>query len=114
MGTRVALPSNARQAKRVENARFTCRDKSILPISYVMTSLSQESESADSVLVFLDMTRQHNMQREVRKSEERYRAVVERAREIIFSLTPEATISSLNPAFDAATIWMSPDFLCFM
>ena len=49
-------------------------------------------------------------------SEERYRSVVEGATEIIFTLDPDGTILSLNPAFEAATgarmsDWIGRSFL---
>src|SRR6266566_598797 len=41
----------------------------------------------------------------LRDSEERYRTLVEGVRDIIFALSPEGTISSLNPAFETITGW---------
>jgi PAS domain S-box-containing protein len=63
------------------------------------------------VLVFLDMSRQQEMERAVRKSEERYRTLVETAREVIFTLAPERTFTSLNPAFESVTGWKAEDWL---
>ncbi|HET8799116.1 MAG TPA: PAS domain S-box protein [Thermoanaerobaculia bacterium] len=44
-----------------------------------------------------------NGRRELAASEERYRAVVEGASEIILSLSPEGRLTTLNAAFDAVT-----------
>src|SRR5881628_1880782 len=41
----------------------------------------------------------------LRESEERYRTLVEGVRDIIFALSPEGTIASLNPAFATITGW---------
>lgn len=41
----------------------------------------------------------------LRQSEERYRNLVESAPDVIYTLSPEATITSLNPAFEGITGW---------
>jgi len=45
----------------------------------------------------------------LRASEERYRLLVERARDAIFTLTPEGAFSSVNPAFESITGWRTAD-----
>ena len=47
----------------------------------------------------------------LRSSEQRYRAIVQAARDVIFSLTPKGRISSLNPAFEETTGWRVSDWL---
>ena len=44
-----------------------------------------------------------------RSTEERYGQVVERAGDAIFTLTPEGTLSSVNPAFQRITGWAPGD-----
>ncbi len=41
--------------------------------------------------------------RNLRVSESRYRSLVDRARDVIFTVSPEGRITSLNPAFEAVT-----------
>ncbi|MGO8970272.1 MAG: response regulator [Myxococcaceae bacterium] len=45
----------------------------------------------------------------LRASEERYRLLVDRARDAIFTLTPEGAFSSVNPAFESMTGWRTAD-----
>ncbi|MGH2569233.1 MAG: PAS domain S-box protein, partial [Bacteroidota bacterium] len=47
----------------------------------------------------------------LRSSEERYRTLVESARDVIYTLSPQATITSLNPAFEMITGWPSREWL---
>ncbi|HYT04960.1 MAG TPA: response regulator [Gemmatimonadales bacterium] len=46
-----------------------------------------------------------------RQSEERYRTLVEGVRDLIFALSPEGAITSLNPAFETITGWPPGDWL---
>src|SRR5437879_3313909 len=46
-----------------------------------------------------------------RQSEERYRTLVEGVRDIIFALSPEGTITSLNPAFETITGWRREEWV---
>jgi len=41
----------------------------------------------------------------LRQSEEKYRSLVETARDVIFTLSTDGTITSLNPAFETITGW---------
>jgi PAS domain S-box-containing protein len=47
----------------------------------------------------------------VRKSETRYRRVIDEAMEIIFSVTLQGTILSLNPAFQECTGWRRDEWI---
>ncbi|MCI0707480.1 MAG: PAS domain S-box protein [Ignavibacteriae bacterium] len=47
----------------------------------------------------------------LRISEERYRTLVESARDVIYTLSREGTITSLNPAFERITGWEINDWL---
>src|SRR5437667_1059348 len=46
-----------------------------------------------------------------RQGEERFRALVEGVRDIIFALSPEGTITSLNPAFETITGWRREEWV---
>ncbi|MBI3789048.1 MAG: PAS domain S-box protein [Ignavibacteriales bacterium] len=47
----------------------------------------------------------------LRISEERYRTLVETARDVIYTLSMDGTITSLNPAFEHLTGWSRSDWL---
>ncbi len=48
---------------------------------------------------------------ELHKSEAKYRQLVDNLNEIIFMLTPEGIISSINPAFEKITDWGREEFI---
>ncbi len=64
-------------------------------------------------LRFQDEQRQRELQEAmhiVQQSEQRYRSLVETANDMIFTLSPDDTIVSLNPAFAAMTGWLRADW----
>jgi len=48
---------------------------------------------------------------ELRQSEERYRKLINSARDVIFTISTDGRITSLNPAFDIFTGWSRADWL---
>ena len=61
--------------------------------------------AADRVALFLEAEESHLAGIELRDSEERYRSLIEEARDAIFTLTPEGDILELNQAVEAITGW---------
>lgn len=61
--------------------------------------------------VLIDITAEKATDERVRASEERYRNVVDGARDIIYTVTPHAVLTSLNPAFEAITGWKASEWI---
>ncbi|HEY9247388.1 MAG TPA: PAS domain S-box protein, partial [Candidatus Methanoperedens sp.] len=61
-----------------------------------------ELEKASEVMQ-VEIEERHKAYEAMRESEERYRTLIESARDLIFSFSPEGTIISLNPAFETIT-----------
>jgi PAS domain S-box-containing protein len=58
-----------------------------------------------TVAVFHDITWLKRAQEALFESEDRFRSVVEGARDIIFTISVDSTLTSLNPAFESVTNW---------
>ncbi len=58
-----------------------------------------------TVAVFHDITWLKRAQDALFESEDRFRSVVEGARDIIFTISVDSTLTSLNPAFESVTNW---------
>ena len=61
--------------------------------------------AADRVALFLEAEESRQAELELRDSEERYRNLIEGARDAIFNLTPDGEILELNQAVEAITGW---------
>jgi two-component system cell cycle sensor histidine kinase/response regulator CckA len=63
------------------------------------------------VRILRDATDRKRSEEVFRRSERRYRNLVEKSRDIIFTLSREGVITSLNPAFEKSTGWSPRDWL---
>jgi two-component system cell cycle sensor histidine kinase/response regulator CckA len=85
--------------------RWRHKDGSWRYIDAVAVNRLGEPAVGAIVVNFRDVTERHKAESALRESEERYRTLVEGVRDIIFALSPEGTIASLNPAFETITGW---------
>ena len=58
-----------------------------------------------------DVTRLKTVQEALRRSEERYAALVELLPDVIYSLAPDGTVTGLSPTFEKLTGWRASEWL---
>jgi len=63
------------------------------------------------VAAFLDMTEQLRAERHRLRAEQQYRDLVDGVRDVVFALTPDSVINSLNPAFERTTGFARKDWI---
>src|SRR6266571_3870019 len=85
--------------------RWRHKDGSWRHIDAVAVDRLAEPAVGAIVVNFRDVSERRTAEAALRESEERYRTLVEGVRDIIFALSPEGTIASLNPAFETLTGW---------
>jgi len=91
--------------------RWRHKDGSWRHIDAVAVDRLAEPAVGAIVVNFRDVSERRTAEAALRDSEERYRTLVEGVRDIIFALSPEGTIASLNPAFETITGWRREEWV---
>ncbi len=107
--SREELKRNQRgSGTRTFENRYRCRDGSWRWLSW---NSSVDTETGLIYGVARDVTTRIEVAEALRKSEERYRTLVESARDAILTLGPDGTIRSANQAFETITGWKEEEWL---
>jgi diguanylate cyclase (GGDEF)-like protein/PAS domain S-box-containing protein len=82
------------------------KDGTSFPAQLVTDVVSDvNSQPIALVTVCEDVSERRRAEQAARESEERYRTLVDTAADVIFTIGPNGTLLSLNPAFEASTGW---------
>ncbi|MDB5049951.1 MAG: hybrid sensor histidine kinase/response regulator [Fibrobacteres bacterium] len=94
------------------DADVVARDGDRTPVE-AKSALIRESNGhvMGVVRILRDVTDRKRAEEVFRRSERRYRNLVEKSQDIIFTLSREGIITSLNPAFEKSTGWSSREWL---
>jgi len=82
------------------------------PIDYTASPIKDEKGNIlGAVVVFRDVTERRHAEELLMQSAERYRALVETASDLVFTLSRDGKVTSLNPAFETLTGWTRKEWM---
>lgn len=88
------------------------REGSETPVDYTASPIKDEKGNIlGAVVVFRDVTERRHAEELLMQSAERYRALVETSSDIVFTLSRDGKVTSLNPAFETLTGWARKEWM---
>ncbi len=90
--------------------RIIRKNKEIIYVDVYGARTTYNGQSA-VIGTLLDITERKKAERALSESEERYRNLVDNARDIIFTLSTDGKFTSLNPVFEILTGWPSSEWI---
>ncbi len=93
-------------------ASLLAKNGHTIPVIITATPIFSHNGDFEGVLsVFTDITDRKAVEQKLRESEEQYRSYVEYARDIIFSISFDGIITSLNPVMESITGWKPEEWI---
>lgn len=80
--------------------RVRCKDGSVRHVTTSSSPVMEQGRPVGLIGVMTDITGRHQMEQALRRSEERYRLHFENVSDVLFSVAPDLTITSMSPSVE--------------
>jgi PAS domain S-box-containing protein len=89
---------------------YMSREGRIVPVE-INATVVKSSQGVQILALCRDITERKQAEEAVRQSEERYRALIETAPDVVYIISDQGEFTSLNPAFETITGWTCTEWL---